>query len=89
MVIKTALAAVGILAVSNFPSLGQVRNWLALPDAKSTIASDVLTFTDTSVNYGSRATVRIYRPDGVYQIDNSSAAPEPAPSESGGKVLPR
>jgi hypothetical protein len=83
MVIKTALAAVGLLAMSNFPSSGQVRSWLPLPDTKGTLAADVLTFTDTSINFGSRATVRIYRPDGVYEIDNSQAAEEPKASETG------
>ncbi len=73
MVIKTALVTVGLLAMSNLPSWGQVRNWLAVPETKSTIASDVPKFVDTSVNYGPRAMVRIYRPEGVYEIDNSSA----------------
>jgi hypothetical protein len=65
--------------MSNLPSYAQLRNWLApLPDAKLPVAADVLTFSDTSINYGSRARVRIYRPEGVYEIDNSQAGTAPA-----------
>ena len=86
MVIKTALATAGLLALSNLPSWGQVRDWLApLPDIRGSIAADVLTFRDTSVNYGPRARVRVLRPEGVYEIDNS---PEPS-SEAEQKTDPK
>jgi len=78
MDIKTGLASIGVLALSNLPTSAQLRNWLApLPDAKVPAMTDVLKFSDTSINYGSRARVRIYRPDGVYEIDNSELGASP------------
>ena len=45
------------------------RNWLTNePDLTAGTASDVWKLRDSSINYGSRARVRIYRPDGVYDI---------------------
>lgn len=82
MDIKTGLATASLLAMSNLPSSAQIRNWLPLPDAKLPVAADVLTFTDPSMNYGPRARVRIYRPDGVYDIDNTPLQ-APAAAETG------
>ena len=88
MVIKTALATAGVLVLSNLPSWGQVRDWLApLPDIRGSIAADVLTFRDTSINYGPRARVRVLRPEGVYEIDNTPTT-EPA-SEAEPKAEPQ
>lgn len=86
MVIKTALVTAGLLVMSNLPSLGQVRNWLAVPEVKGTIAADVLTFSDTSINFGPRARVRVLRPDGVYEIDNSSVGTSTTTEEKPEKV---
>jgi hypothetical protein len=33
----------------------------------------VLKFEDTSINYGPRVRVRVLRPEGVYEIDNTHA----------------
>lgn len=67
----TALAALCLLAVSSIASGAQTRNWLApIPDTRETITADALTLHDNSINYGPRARVRLYRPDGVYEIDN-------------------
>lgn len=89
MVIKTALVTAGLLFMSNLPSLGQVRNWLAVPEVKGTISTtDVLKFTDTSINFGPRAQVRVYRPEGVYEVDTSSngeAEAKPGPSDANPK----
>ncbi len=79
MVIKTALATMSLLALSDLPSLAQARNWLApVPDTKTTISADALTFSDPTINFGSHARVRVYRPDGVYDIDNSAITMPPA-----------
>jgi len=77
MIIKTASAMAILLAMSDLPTAAQVRNWLAplpsMPEAGGTTTADVLTFMDTSINFGPRARVRVYRPEGVYEIDNSGA----------------
>ncbi len=87
MVIKTALVTAGLLVMSNLPSFGQVRNWLSVPEVKAPIAADVLKFSDTSINFGPRASVRIYRPDGVYEIDNSRVVePDAAESKDAGSA---
>ncbi len=89
MVIKTALVTAGLLFMSNLPSLGQVRNWLAVPEVKGTVSTtDVLKFTDTSINFGPRAQVRVYRPEGVYEVDtstNGEAAAETKPGDANPK----
>jgi hypothetical protein len=70
MDIKTGLATVSLLAMSNLPSLAE-RDWLApLPGAQQQTAADVLKYPDASIDYGSRARVRIYRPDGIYDLRN-------------------
>lgn len=70
MDIKTGLATVSLLAMSNLPSLAE-RDWLApLPGAQQATAADVLKYPDTSVDYGSRARVRLYRPEGIYDLRN-------------------
>jgi hypothetical protein len=72
MDIKTGLATVSLLAMSNLPSLAE-RDWLApLPGAQQATAADGMKFRDTSIDYGSRARVRIYRPDGVYDLRNGN-----------------
>jgi hypothetical protein len=88
MDIKTGLATVGLLVVSSLPTFAELRNWLVpLPDTQLPAATSVLKFTDTSINYGSRARVRIFRPDGVYDIDNTGQA-VPAPEAYGGSTGP-
>ena len=70
MDIKTGLATVSLLAMSNLPSLAE-RDWLApLPGAQQATAVDVLKYPDTSIDYGSRARVRLYRPEGIYDLRN-------------------
>ena len=88
MVIKTALVTAGLLVMSNLPSSGQVRNWLAVPEVKGTIATDVLKFTDTSINFGPRAQVKVYRPDGVYELDTSGNR-EPEAASKTNDVSPK
>jgi hypothetical protein len=47
------------------------RNWLTNePDVPPAISEDGAVLKDSAFNYGSRARVRIYRPDGVYDIRN-------------------
>ena len=49
------------------------RHWLAgEPDATPAITADTATPMDSAFNYGSRAGVRIYRPDGVYELRNGN-----------------
>lgn len=83
MDIKTGLATVSLLVLSTLPAFAQLRDWLApLPATPLPGTADVLTFSDSTINYGSRAKVRIYRPEGVYDIDNSGLA-TPAATEAG------
>lgn len=45
------------------------RNWLASePDTAPVIGSGTSALKDSSIDYGSRVQVRIYRPDGIYEI---------------------
>ena len=70
MDIKTGLATVSLLATSNFPSLAE-RDWLAPPPAaEQQTAADLLKVPDTSIDYGSRARVRVFRPEGIYDLRN-------------------
>jgi hypothetical protein len=70
MDIKTGLATIGLLAMSALPSLAE-RDWLApAPGGQSPAAVPVLKFSDTTIDYGSRAQVRIFRPDGIYELRN-------------------
>jgi hypothetical protein len=49
------------------------RNWLTSePDATPAIIADTPTPMDSAFNYGSRVGVRIYRPDGVYELRNGN-----------------
>ena len=49
------------------------RNWLTSePDVPPAISEDRSVLKDSAFNYGSRARVRIYRPDGVYDIRNGN-----------------
>jgi hypothetical protein len=49
------------------------RNWLTNePDVPPAISEDRAVLKDSAFNYGSRARVRIYRPDGVYDIRNGN-----------------
>lgn len=69
---RTTFAAVVALALSGLAASAQTRDWLGpVTDKKPTVTADVLKFEDTSINYGPRARVRILRPEGEYEIDNS------------------
>lgn len=71
---RTTFAAVVALALSGLAASAQTRDWVGpVTDKKPTVTADVLKFVDTSVNYGPRARVRVLRPEGEYEIDNSSA----------------
>ncbi len=71
---RTTFAAVVALALSGLAASAQTRDWLGpVTDKKPTVTADVLKFEDTSINYGPRARVRILRPEGEYEIDNSGA----------------
>lgn len=75
MDIKTGLVAASLLAMSNLPSLAR-RDWLApVPGAEPPAAAAILKFSDTSIDYGSRARVRIYRPDGIYDLRDGRYVP--------------
>lgn len=76
---RTTFAAVVALALSGLAASAQTRDWLGpVTDKKPTVTADVLKFEDTSINYGPRARVRILRPEGEYEIDNSGGTtPQP------------
>lgn len=70
MDIKTGLATVGLLVMGSHPTFAELRNWLApLPDTRLPGTSNLLNLSD-SIDYGSRAQVRVYRPDGIYELRN-------------------
>jgi hypothetical protein len=71
MVIHAAAALASVAAIVVLTDVVEARNWLApVPDTQRPIGGDAVTFRDTSVVYGSRARVRIYRPDGVYDLNS-------------------
>ncbi|MFA5900016.1 MAG: hypothetical protein WC829_13000 [Hyphomicrobium sp.] len=60
------------------------RNWLApVPEARASISDSVLTPTGTAINFGPRARVRVYRPDGIYEMDGSPILPAHALEREG------
>ena len=70
----TTFATVVVLAMSGLAVGAETRDWLGpAPEKKDTVTADVLKFEDTSINFGPRARVRILRPEGAYEIDNSGA----------------
>ena len=69
-------------ALGCFGTAAAARNWLTNePDAPSVPFSDLATPPDITVNFGARARVRLYRPDGEYEIHNGKY--ERAPSVQG------
>jgi hypothetical protein len=76
------VAFVTAFALGCFGTEAQARNWLTNePDATSPPFSDTSTPTDFTINFGTRARVRLYRPDGEYEIRNGRY--ERAPSSQG------
>ena len=82
MDIKTGLATVSLLVMSSLPSFAELRDWLAPPPEALPGIRDVLKYSDTSINFGSRAGVRVYRPEGIYELRNGRY--ELSPSGFGG-----
>ena len=71
MNIKTVAAIAIVLAFEASATTAFARNWLTNePDVTPAIAADTAMLKDSAINYGSRARVRIYRPDGVYDLRN-------------------
>jgi hypothetical protein len=72
---STTFATLVVLALSGLAASAQTRVWVGpLPEKKETAsAGEVLKFEDTSINYGPRVRVRVLRPEGVYEIDNTHA----------------
>jgi len=68
---RTIFAVATLLAVGSFGTAAFGRNWLTNePDATAGPASEAPALEDSSINYGTRARVRIYRPDGEFDIRN-------------------
>ena len=68
---NTVSSIVTVLALGASATTALARSWLTNePDVMPGAASDTPTLRDSSINYGSRARVRIYRPDGVYDLRN-------------------
>jgi hypothetical protein len=66
-------------ALGCFVTEGHARNWLTNePDAISPPFSDTSKPTDLTINYGPRARVRIYRPDGEYELRDGKYVRAPA-----------
>ena len=67
----TVSSIVTVLALGASATTALERNWLTNePDVTSGTPSDPSMLKEFSINYGSRARVRIYRPDGVFDIRN-------------------
>ena len=76
---NTIFAVATLLALGCFGTAALARNWLTNePDATSVPPSDASTLRDSSINYGTRARVRIYRPDGEYEIRNGNYERSPS-----------
>lgn len=68
---NTVSAIAIVLAFEASATTALARNWLTSePDATPAITADTAMLKDSAFNYGSRARVRIYRPDGVYDLRN-------------------
>ena len=66
---KTIFAAATVLALGASATTALARSWLTNePDMTSVTAAGASKPTDFWIDYGSRARVRVYRPDGVYDI---------------------
>jgi hypothetical protein len=66
---KTIFAAATVLALGASATTALARNWLTNePDTRSVTAAGASKLTNFWIDYGPRARVRVYRPDGVYDI---------------------
>ncbi len=66
---NTIAAIATVLALGSSATTAVARNWVASePDAAPAISAGASTLKDSSIDYGSRVQVRIYRPDGIYEI---------------------
>ena len=66
---KTIFAAATVLALGASATTALARNWLTNePDTTSVTAAGASKLTNFWIDYGPRARVRVYRPDGVYDI---------------------
>jgi hypothetical protein len=70
MNIRTILAVATVLALGCFGTAALARNWLTNEPDASVPTSEPQMLDDSSINYGTRAHVRIYRPDGEYDLRN-------------------
>jgi len=70
---KTISAVATVLALGCSGTAAFARNWLTNePEATFVPAPDASTPRDASINYGPRARMRIYRPDGEFEIRNGN-----------------
>ncbi len=66
---KTIFAAATVVALGASATTAVARNWVASdPNAAPVLDSGTSMLKDSSIDYGKRAQVRIYRPDGIYEI---------------------
>jgi hypothetical protein len=64
------ISAVAAAFVPCVASSAMARDWLHNPDANAPLALPSAATLAPYVNYGTRAQVRIIRPDGVYLLGN-------------------
>jgi hypothetical protein len=70
---NTVSAIAFVLAFEASATAALARNGLTNePDVAPAITADTAVLKDPAFNYGSRARVRLYRPDGVYDLRNGS-----------------
>jgi hypothetical protein len=69
---KTISAIAAVFVISCLASSATARDWLPKPDSNAHAAAVpyATRSADPYVNYGTRAQVRIIRPDGVYLLGN-------------------
>ena len=66
---KTIFIAATVLALGASATTALARNWLTNePDSTSVTAAGASKLTNFWIDYGPRARVRVYRPEGVYDI---------------------
>jgi len=70
---KATLASlVGAFAAAGFAAPAAARNWLEpLPANRDAITAGALALRDVPIRFGQRVRVRIFAPEGVYELDDA------------------
>jgi hypothetical protein len=75
---KTIFTAATVLALGASATTALARNWLSNEPDTTVTAAGASKLTNSWINYGPRARVRVYRPDGVYDVRKDDYELSPA-----------